>query len=201
MSAAPEISTLGSVAARYDWYLLEAEPRNILLAKREIAARRAEVYIPMTWRRVKLEGRAVPHAEQRLPGNYAFVWLRTPPDGHEHEHEASVVARLRGVRRVYTDHRGRYEPVRKSDIDYLKGVEAEEHYEAERGRQKDAVSRFKRGAKVRILRHDQSAFVGLVGEFLYSAHGEASVAMDNGMKIDALEMNLTEAHLVTRLAG
>lgn len=174
-----------------DWYLIEAWPGMMLTAKVEIALRRLEFLLPMTWRRAKVDGKDQPHASPRLPGNYAFVRLSSAPwDGEFLNEQASAVKTLRGVREVYKNASGSYSPARRDQIEGLRQIEAEEHREAGRAHPKTTLSRFKREARVRILRHDR--FEGQEGEFLFSVRGEATVAMENGIKIDIPEFDLIE---------
>lgn len=194
---------------RWDWFLIESWGGMMLTAKVEIVTRGVEYFLPMTWRRTKVEGRDQPHATARLPGNYAFVRLGRVFDSEDKNaiedpaylnEQAAGLAQLRGVRTVFKNAAGRYSPVPRYEIHDLRKREAEEHQEASRGKGKTVESRFKPGAKVRILRHATAE--GHTGEYLYTYHGLATIAVPGGIKFTIPECDLVEVPAQgVRMAG
>jgi hypothetical protein len=188
------------IQPRTDWFLIESWPGLMLTAKVEIVAREVEFLLPLTWRRMKVDGRDQPHPTPRLPGNYAFVALPNDPMDQEIVNEqAAAIAGLRGVRRVFKNARGTYQATPKREIQALREIEAEEHREAGKARPKFAEQRFKPGAKVRILRH--ATFEGHTGEFLYSVRGQATLAMENGIRVPLPDCDIAEVGESLRRAG
>lgn len=194
---------------RWDYFLIESWPGMMLTAKVETVSRGVEFLLPLTWRRAKVDGRDQPHSSPRLPGNYAFVRLgrvfesgkKDAAEIHEHLNEqAAALTQLRGIKTVFKNAAGRYSHVPQVEIQALKEMEAQEHQEASRGKGKAIESRFKAGAKVRILRHATAE--GHVGEYLYSYHGMATLAAGSGIKLTIPECDLVEAPAqAARMAG
>jgi len=194
---------------RWDYFLIESWGGMMLTAKIEIVKRGLEFYLPLTWRRAKVDGRDRAHPENLMPGNYAFVRLArgfssdrkdAAEDTAYINDQASALAQLRGVRAVFKNARGAYSPVPRREIQALKDREAQEHQEASRGKGKVQETRFKPGTKVRIVRHATAE--GHVGEYLYSYHGSATLAMPGGVKFTIPECDLVEAPVQsTKMVG
>jgi hypothetical protein len=193
---------------RWDYFLIESWPGLMLTAKLEIVKRGIDFMIPQTWRRAKVDGRDQPHSSPRLPGNYAFVKLGRVYESDAKDaaevvshlnDQAAALAQLRGVKAVFKNASGNYSAVRKHEIQELKELEATEHQDASKGKGKTIESRFKKGTKLRVLRHPY--LKDEIVEYLWSYHGEAKVATANGIKADIPEYDLIEAPAQARMAG
>lgn len=178
-----------------NWFLMESWPGMMLTAKVEIVGRRVEFLLPETWRRAKVDGRDQPHSSPRLPGQYAFVQIF----GSSIDEQIAALLTLRGVRTVFKNSLGRYARVPEWEIQALKEAAAAEHREAGKAKPKQTETRFKAGARVRIMRHPTAE--GHVGEFLYSVRGQSTLAMENGIKMDIPEFDLAEVDEPRRRAG
>lgn len=185
----------------WDWYLIETEPGAMLTAKVEIIGRGVEFLLPMVWRRKLVEGSYKPVPEPRLPGRYAFIRLpRDPLDQDVLNGQAAAVIGLRGVRDVFKNSRREYATVQKWEIQGLKDADAEEHREASKAKPKFSEPLFRAGARVRVVRHPN--YEGQVLEFLFSVRGQATLAFDNGIKVEIPENDIIETSAVRqRLAG
>lgn len=190
---------------RWDWFLLECQPGMMPTAKVEIIGRGVEFLHPKTWRRAFVEGRFMPVPEPMLPGRYAFVRLPCEPDDPKNgllNEQGSAVETLRGVRQVFKNSsRTTFAPVQRWEIQALKDREATEEREAGKAKPKFMEPRFKGGTTVRIVRHDR--FAGHIGEFLYSVRGQATIAMENGIKLPVPDCDIVEvdAAQAKRLVG
>lgn len=178
-------------AISYDWYLIDVHGGMMLTAQKEIIARGVEFFHPKSWRRAMVEGHYRPVPTSMLPGGYAFVALPSEPEDPDQEMingQAGALKRLRGVHDVFKNSRGRYEKVRRNEIQALKDMEAEEHLEAGKTRPKFVEPKFQKGTMVRVLRH--ATVEGNVGEFLFSVRGLATLAMPNGIKFSVPDCDL-----------
>jgi hypothetical protein len=184
------------------WYLISAEAGMMPTAQVEIVGRGVEFLLPKTWRRALVDGhhKAVP--APLLPGGYAFVRLSmSEKDDQVLNEQAAAVKALRGVREVYKNAMGTYSPVRNWEIQALKDLDASEYREACKTRARVSEPKFPAGCHVRILRH--ATMQDRIGEFLYSVRGQATLAMDNGIKLPIPDCDIAQVTKgeAIRLAG
>ena len=185
----------------WNWYLLEVWPRMMETAEVEIVGRDVEFYCPQTWLRKRVENsyQAVP--SPLLPGNYAFVRLSSDPTDPAHiGDQIDAIHHMRGVHRVLKGAGGNWAKVHLWEINDLKHREAETKREASRANGRITPAKFKPDTPVRIMGNGN--FEGLIGKYLWSARGMATVALENGIRTSIPEIDLCEIsdHVMRRRA-